>query len=464
MGSLPVLATGFCGSLLLAAGSLFIGRLAVTPGVHVLVLLQSGPHARSSGYLLAFSGLSLMTLAWLGLGVRTRGAPDGVRHVVLAAGVWALPLLLIPPVFSNDVWSYVAEGQLVAQGHSPYVFTPSDLSGPIVHAVSAAWVNSLSPYGPLPMIWGGIVAHFSTNPWLDLLGFRLLAGLGLLAMALSVPKIARSGGRDPASAVWLVLACPFTLTHGIAGAHLDLAVAGVLCLAVLGALRGNWMVGAVLVGAATAIKAPAILADTTVVLASLPHVCGGIRGVPTRLRRALEVLGLSTATVLALGLVSGLGIGWVRGLSTPLSRHSPLSLSTELGVHLGALLGLHLLTLAHATAALLLVAIVGYVVIRAPAGSSAGAVRAAAVVTSAAVLLSPVVHYWYFFWCLPFLACAALPRRFELVTAALTLSLGLLAPVELTRHHLPFSGTLMLVGIGAALLTVLDPRDLRHRS
>jgi alpha-1,6-mannosyltransferase len=172
------------------------------------------------------------------------------------------------------------------------------------------------------------------------------------------------------------------------------------------------------------------------------------------------VLGLSTATVLALGLVSGLGTGWIRGLSTPLSHRSLLSPSTELGLHVGALLGLHLVTFAHLLAALLLVAVVAYVVLHAPAESAADVVLGAAVVMSAAVLLSPVVHYWYFFWCLPFLACAALPRRFQRATVAMTLVLGLLAPFELTRHHLPFSKTMMVLGISAALLTLLDPRDL----
>ena len=460
IASLPVLAVGLAGSLLVAFGGLFIGRLAVTPGVHALVVLQSGPHARRTGYVLVLSGLALLTLAWLALGVRTRGAPDGVRGVVLATGVWATPLLLTPPLFSNDVWSYVAEGQLVAQRHSPYVYTPEDLSGPIVHAVSAIWVNTPSPYGPLPLMLGGVVSRISTNPWLDLLGFRLLALAGLLTLAFSVPAIARRVGRDPASAAWLVLASPFTLAHGIVGAHLDLAVAGLLCLAVHRALCGSWVTGAALVGAATAVKAPAVLAGAAVVLASLPYVSTGLRGTTPRLRRACGVLGLSTATVLALGLVSGLGTGWIRGLSTPLSHRSLLSPSTELGLHVGALLGLHLVTFAHLLAALLLVAVVAYVVLHAPAESASDVVLGAAAVMSAAVLLSPVVHYWYFFWCLPFLACAALTQRFQRATVAMTLVLGLLAPFELTRHHLPLSKTMMVLGISAALLTLLDPRDL----
>ena len=460
VGSLPALATGLCGSLLVAAGGLFMGRLAATPGARALVVLQSGPDARDTGYVLVFSGLALLTVAWLGLGLRVREAPDGVRQVWVATGLWAAPLMLTPPLFSNDVWSYVAEGQLVAQGHSPYVYTPLDLTGPIVHAVSATWVNTPSPYGPLPLVWGGLVAHFSRDPWFGLLGFRVLAAAGLVALAVSVPTIARRVGRDPATAAWLVLACPFTLAHGIAGAHLDLAIAGLLALALASALRGGWVTAAVLVGAATAVKAPAVLADAAVVLASLPHVSVGIRGARARVGRALEVFGLSAATVLVLGLVSGLGTGWIGGLATPLSHRSPLSPSTELGVHLGALVGLRLVPLAHLLAALLLVAVVGYVVLRAPARSAADVVLAAAAVMSAALLLSPVVHYWYFFWCLPFLACAALPRRFRRTAIAMTVVLGLLAPVDLTRHHLPFSGVIMFVALGAALLTVIDPRDV----
>jgi alpha-1,6-mannosyltransferase len=74
---------------------------------------------------------------------------------------------------------------------------------------------------------------------------------------------------------------------------------------------------------------------------------------------------------------------------------------------------------------------------------------------SATVLLSPVVHYWYFFWCLPFLAAAVLPRRFARAALAMTLVLGLLAPVDLSAHHLPFSWTIMLVGLGLALSSAL---------
>jgi hypothetical protein len=462
VGALPAPAVGLSGSLLVAAAGLFIGRIAPTPGAGWLVELQHDPQARSTGYLLAFCGLALLTVAWLSLGVRVRTEPDGVRRVWFACGLWGTPLLLTPPLFSDDVWSYVAGGQLVAEGRSPYVATPLDLSGPIVHAVSSAWVGSPSPYGPLAVVWGGLFSHLSTDPWFGLLGYRLLAVAGLVALAVAVPAIAARVGARPASAAWLVLACPFTLVHGLAGAHLDLAVAGLLCLAILLALRGGWMTAAVVVGAAAAIKAPAILADAAVVLAAVQGVHRGRIPVRVRLGRALDVFGLSVVTVLGLGLVSGLGTGWIHGLSTPLRTASPLSASTQLGLHAGHLVGEHLVPAAHLVGEALLVAVVGYVVLRAPARSAADVLGAAAAVMTATVLLSPVVHYWYFLLCLPFLACAVLPRRHRRAATIMTLTLGLLAPVEMIHRHLPFSRTIMYAGICLALLSVLEPRDLRR--
>ena len=222
------------------------------------------------------------------------------------------------------------------------------------------------------------------------------------------------------------------------------------------------MAAAVLVGAATAVKAPAVLADAAVVLASLLHAPAEARRLRARLGRAFDVFGLSLVTVLGLGLVSGLGTGWVHGLAAPLGRNSLLSPSTELGIHAGALLREHLVPFTHVVGALLLAALVGYVLVRAPARSAADVVLAAAGVMTAGLLLSPVVHYWYFFWCLPFLACAVLPRRLTRVAVALTGVLGLLAPVQLVHRPLPFSGTMILLGVGAALLTALEPRDLRR--
>ena len=215
-----------------------------------------------------------------------------------------------------------------------------------------------------------------------------------------------------------------------------------------------------LVGAAAAVKAPAIVADVAIVLAGC--LTGGACGRLDldRVRRAALVLAVSLATLFGLGLVSGLGAGWVAGLMTPLRHRSPLSPTTEIAVHVGELLGVQLLTPVHVLAVVVLVLTLAWVVLRAPARSSADVVRYAAVVTSATVLLSPVVHYWYFFWCLPFLASAVLSHRLRRGTVWLVLALGLLAPADFSAGHLPFSAELVVLGFGAALAAALVPSGL----
>jgi hypothetical protein len=452
---------GLVGSSAVACGGLFIGRLADTPAAQPLVALQSTGSARALGFGLAVGGLIVLTVAWLALGEQVRGAGDGRRRVLLAAALWAGPLLLTPPMFSDDVWSYVAEGDLVATDRSPYVYTPQDLSGPIVHAVNASWVDVHTPYGPLPLLWGGAVSHLSKDPWVDLYGFRALAVIGLLMIAWCAPIIAGYAGSDKVSATWLAVASPFTLAHGAAGAHLDVFMAGLMCWALTRALRGRWVSAAVLVGAAASVKAPAMVAAVAVVLASLPH---GAQPARARARRTLEVLGLAAGTLFGVGAASGLGAGWVAGLTTPLSHRSTLSPSTEVGVVLSTLTGAHVVTPLHVVGTLLLLVLVVHILAAGPTGPSPSVMAAAATVMSATVLLSPVVHYWYFLWCLPFLACSALPPRPAGLALRMTLVLGLLAPVD-QSHHIPLASTIMLVGVGGTLLTAIRPRhDVRRLS
>jgi hypothetical protein len=457
------LLSGLVGSSLVAMGGSLHARLARTPGTRFLAALEQATWSRPVGYVLTFTGLVVLTGAWLLLGREVRGRREGVGRVLRATALWVVPLLLTPPLFSNDAWSYVAEGDLVAQHRSPYVFTPLDLSGPIVQAVGRTWVNVAAPYGPLPLMWGGLWSGVSTNPWFGLVGFRVLALLGLTLLALGVVRLARHTGRDPASAAWLAIACPYTLVHGVGGAHLDLTMAGLLALAVLSSLRGRWILGSVLVGAAAAVKAPALVADVAIVLAGVSQAGLVVGSVLDRFRRGVVVVAVSLATLFGLGLVSGLGSGWVAGLMTPLQHRSPLSPTTEIAVHVGEILGVQLVTPVHVLAVVVLVLTLAWVAVRAPVRSSADVVRYAAMVTSATVLLSPVVHYWYFFWCLPFLAAAVLSHRLRRGTFWLVLALGLLAPADFSAGHLPFSAALVALGLGAAVAGALFPQDMGRR-
>ena len=219
-----LLLRGTGGSCLLLVSGLCYARVPAGSSVLRLPLRERADHL-TVGLWLAFIGLLLLTWAWLGLVRRVAGDPHGVRLVWLAVAAWTAPLLLAPPLFSGDGWSYVAGGYLAGHGYSPYETPPSILSPALRSGVSAMWRGTTSPYGPLPIVWGAAFSKLTADPWLLLFANRLLAFVGLGLLAVSVPALARRAGRDPARATALVVASPFVVAHGIGGLHNDLLVA-----------------------------------------------------------------------------------------------------------------------------------------------------------------------------------------------------------------------------------------------
>lgn len=103
--------------------------------------LRSTLPGRMTGLAFMVAGLGLMVWAWLSVG---RQVLAGKRYRLTPLIVWtSVPLLLAPPLFSRDVWSYAAQGALVAKGYDPYSVGPGVLSGHIVEAVDPMWMQTL---------------------------------------------------------------------------------------------------------------------------------------------------------------------------------------------------------------------------------------------------------------------------------------------------------------------------------
>ncbi len=94
-----------------------------------------------------------LTVAWLGLGRRAQVDVLRPRTLWIVGALWALPLFLAAPVFSRDVYSYLAQGTILHLGHNPYHDQPVIL-GQLGHqhvlaAVDPFWQHTTAPYGPL---------------------------------------------------------------------------------------------------------------------------------------------------------------------------------------------------------------------------------------------------------------------------------------------------------------------------
>ena len=460
-----VVARGVIGSSILCCAGLVTSRVPASSWPDHTVALASLRHDPGAHrvFFVLFLGIAVLISAWLALGSRVRSGLAGVRGVSLCAAAWAVPLVLAPPLFSGDAWSYVADGYLTGHGLSPYVVTPSALHGPIVQAVNARWMHTTTPYGPVPLLWGGFVSHATADPWLLMLAHRVLALVGLALLGYAVPRLALHAGRDPAVSAWLVVAAPFVLLHGVGGLHNDLLVAGLMACALLATIQHGWLAGSAVAGAAAAVKIPGAFVCVGVVLLALP--VGATLAL--RLRRTAQVGAVAGAVLVGIGLLGGLGTGWTRSLGVPVGIGSVLAVTTDLGRLAGRVApdvpwpAGGAVAVAHAAGLVVIATCAALAVVRGPAGDRTRALEVVALVMLSVTVLSPAEHYWYALWCLPLLAVAPRSSRATAMVIAAVLALAMTAPLD-PSLHIHGQNTLLLVAtVTAGAIVRLRPHLYR---
>ncbi|MFJ6946474.1 polyprenol phosphomannose-dependent alpha 1,6 mannosyltransferase MptB [Streptomyces wuyuanensis] len=439
---------GLTGSAALAAGGAAAGALPVRD--------VPAPHSAAAvlGLASVYFGLVLLPAAWALLGRTLRGpAPPGLRDLLLTLALWAAPLLLAPPLFSRDVYSYLAQGGMVDARIDVYAHGPSRLGGPTAAEVAPVWRHTPTPYGPVFLGCAYAMAGSArTEVATGVLGLRLVALLGVALMVLCLPALARRCGADPLTAVWLGGLNPLVLLHLVGGAHNDAVMLGLLGAGLVASLGRRPAVGAVLVTLAALVKAPAALGLPAVVLLRARRRSGRL----PRLRAVLATGGAAAATTVAATTLAGTGYGWTTALDTPASPGN-WSLTSTLGRLTGAGLravgsGLaefavpawHLAGLA-ATALVVLVAWQRHHLHR--------PVYAVGLSLGAVAVLGPAIRPWYVLWGV-FLIAAAAPRGSARPVRAAALLSGLLALVVMPSGFPPDHNQL-LIAVGGSTLGVL---------
>jgi alpha-1,6-mannosyltransferase len=235
---------------------------------------------------------------------------------------------------------------------------------------------------------------------------------------------------------------------------------------VVAAERG-WVWGAVLVGLAAAVKAPAGLVGIGVVLVSLPLAATVLE----RGRRFVQVGLVSGVVLLGAGVLVGTGAGWLHALGVPGRVNVPWSLTTLVGGSADWVAGVlgagtepatyltqvrHLGTLAAAGTAV-------WVAVRWPTGRRGSAVTAMTLVLGTLVLLSPVVHIWYVLWVLPFVAAQQLSRLAMSLLVGLSVVLGLVAPLDSSLHGAYLAIVLVTMLVLVLVLGLLLTKPARER-
>jgi alpha-1,6-mannosyltransferase len=417
---------GLTGSVMIAAGGVLAG---VAPARDPLLLLPGIDELREATVFataVVYVGLTLLLVAWWNLGALVR-RPDGPStRELLSTGVWwAMPFALTAPIFSRDMYSYLAQGAMTMAGMDTYKVGPAALGGQLAANVPAIWQNTPTPYGPVFLDLAGAVARLTgQNTWPGIIGMRILALVGIGLIAWSVPHLARMSGVDPAAAVWLGVLNPLVLLHLVADAHNDALMLGLMAAGLVLTLRGHPWLGVATITLAGLVKAPAAVAIAFVVPIWAGQLAGRARWVRATSAAALTAAG----TAIVVTALAGTGYGWVGALKTPTLARTWMSVTTDLGYVYGqALRWLRVATLDQTRDAFWLAGLVvaaALFVLLLRHSTRVGTVAALGLCLAALVLLAPVVHPWYLLWGIVPLATAGsdmVRRAVAVLSAALVL-------------------------------------------
>ncbi|MFI5484672.1 polyprenol phosphomannose-dependent alpha 1,6 mannosyltransferase MptB [Micromonospora echinaurantiaca] len=465
---------GLAGSVLLAVTGWLGGAL---PGTATAPTWRAdrGPLV-VAGWLV---GTALLVGAWWAL---RRGAPS-TGWAYRTAGLWAVPLLLTPPLGSRDVYSYACQGWAYAHGVDPYATGVAGAGCPWVDAVAPIWRDTPAPYGPFFVLLAALAVTLGGGLVGTLVVLRLIALAGMLLTALCLPGLARAAGVPTRRAAWLVLACPLVGVHLLAGAHNDAVLLGLLTFALLVLVRlpgrpRALLVAGALLGLAVAVKATALVVLPFAGLAAVHgrYTLGAL------LRAAGWLAGGVLAALAVTALAAGLGFGWVGGLARSGDSEQWTSPPTAVGFvvdYAGALAGRdpRAVPVTRAVALLLLAVLLVVLwwrawralrrlndvrlrVARIEAARPRVALRSAGLALAATVALAPVVHPWYLTWPLALLAVAAARAVWFVLPAALAAFLTLPDGTTLARFS-KAPGAIAMTALVLALLVVLTVARVR---
>ncbi|WP_422747530.1 polyprenol phosphomannose-dependent alpha 1,6 mannosyltransferase MptB [Mycobacterium sp. WMMD1722] len=457
---------GAAGTVLMAIGALGAGaRPVVQDPTFGVRLLNLPSRIQTVSLTMTTTGAVMMALAWLmlgrfALGPRRMSRSQLDRTLLL----WALPLLIAPPMYSKDVYSYLAQSEISLQGLDPYRVGPATglgLDHVFTLSVPSLWRETPAPYGPL-FLWIGqtISAVTGENIVWAVLFHRLVVLLGVGLIVWATPRLARRCGVAEVSALWLGPCNPLLFMHLVAGIHNEALMLGLMLAGTEFALRGidsgkrllprplrwppdragwvRWypltmlLTGTVLIALSSQVKLPSLLALGFVAMALACRWGGTAKA----FFLAGGSLGAVALAVMALiGWASGLGFGWLFTLGTANVVRSWMSPPTLIALgtgQVGILLGLG----DHTTAVLALTRAIGVSIIAvlvsglliAVLRGKLHPVGGLGVALGATVLLFPVVQPWYLLWAIIPLAAWATRPGFRGATIAITLVVGIFGP------------------------------------
>ncbi len=432
---------GFWGAVLITFGGLGAGAVRrsdpLLEAAH-LSWLRFG-HGYALATIVVWLGVLSMIIAWVRLGRITigTGARRGPGSTVtlnelrVIVGIWILPLLFAVPMFSQDVYSYLAQGALLRDGFDPYKVGPVVNPGVLLDNVSPVWTTTTAPYGPIFLLMGQAITSITgDNVVAGTIAMRLVMLPGLALMMWAVPHMTKHLGGKPTVALWLAVLNPLVLIHLIGGVHNEMLMVGLMAAGIALVLERHHAAGIVVVAIGVAIKATAGVALPFLVWIWMIHererrAAENKGPLPHPIRTFAKIAGLGVSVFavvfVAASAAAGVGIGWLTALSGSKKIINWLSLPTVMAHMVTWATPLNLgevLVWTRGLCALALVAILAWTWWRYKS-SERDAVMGILIAFVAIVILSPAALPWYYSWPL------ALAAGFAMSTTTLMILVGL---------------------------------------
>lgn len=492
---------GTIGALLIALGGLGAGALPVVGNPYDSLPFGSlMSRMLQSASALVFIGVGFMVVAWVCMApllgaplrlsrpsraenpARTRRFQHSPRVVTQSQMWrtwlgWVLPLLFTAPLFTQDIYSYLANGSIVLQGLDPYSAGPVELLGAdndLARSVPFIWANSPSPYGPVALGLAAVVSWMTSDSiiW-GVVVHRVFSLVGIVAAGWAIARLAERCRVSPEAALWLGLLNPLTILHLVGGIHNEAYMLGLALVGLELGLRAvsdehssRWRPGALFILSGVLISCAGMVKVTGFIGLGFVGMALAKRNVDKRgvsPVRAVLGAGLAQTVILAVSIaavtiVTGIDIGWIFGQGGAATIRSWLSATTSVGVgagFLGMLLGLGdhteaILTVTRAVGVIIATAFMARMLFATYRGAI-HPVGGLGVSTFVLVVFFPVVQPWYILWAVLPLSAWANRRFFRM---AVIIYSGVMSFIVLPRGLGLPPGTVFVIYL-AALITFL---------
>ncbi|AKK03199.1 polyprenol phosphomannose-dependent alpha 1,6 mannosyltransferase MptB [Corynebacterium epidermidicanis] len=438
---------GTLGTFMMGLGALGAGAFPVVGNPYRSFPLGSVmARMLTTSSIITLIGVGFLVLAWVLMGPfvttrvpkphQARVSMTMLRRTYIA---WVFPIALSAPLFTQDIYSYLAQGSIVRQGMDPYSGGPIDLLGAnvdIARSVPFIWAHSPSPYGPVALGFASVISRLTSDSIVaGVFAHRVLAVAGLSVSAWAVVRLAQRCHVNPQAAMWLGILNPLSMLHLIGGIHNEAMLLGFLLVGLEVGLRGvdklaqspvsGWtliFIGAALVTCAGLVKVTGFIPLGFLGMAiarcmrerGRSHVFAWLVG-------GLSQLLALVVTTAVVTMLTGIGMGWVTGQGGAATIRSWMSITTDIGVIAGAL-GM-LLDLGDHTDAMLSITrgagvlVAGAFMIRMLLATYRGTIHPVGglgMSTFILVVLFPVLHPWYMLWAILPLAAWANRSAFRM--------------------------------------------------